>query len=113
MDQIHIIVLAFLGLIGLLCLVDGFNGRDEGKDNDRNDIKEHVAPVSWKGSGYGNYWHYWHYPWLARNHMLPWWNSTRHTRNSSWDLRGDVVPRLTDTGPFYRSPHVGYHHVDY
>ena len=23
-------------------------------------------------------------------YSCPWWNSTRHTRNSSWDIRGDI-----------------------
>ena len=23
-------------------------------------------------------------------YLSPWWNSTRHTRNTSWDIRGDV-----------------------
>lgn len=30
------------------------------------------------------------YAWLASRGLLPWWNSTRRTRNMSYDLRGDV-----------------------
>lgn len=43
------------------------------------------------------------YIWLNRMHLLPWWNSTRYTRNSSWDIRGDIPNRFYDVGPFYRS----------
>lgn len=28
--------------------------------------------------------------WLARNGLLTWWNTTRFTRNMSYDIRGDV-----------------------
>lgn len=33
----------------------------------------------------------------------PWWNSTRHTRNSSYDLRGDIPPYHYYTGPWWNS----------
>lgn len=41
---------------------------------------------------------------IARGNLLPWWNSTRHTRNMSWDIRGDVpiVPHYV--GPWLNSP---------
>jgi hypothetical protein len=53
--------------------------------------------------------------WLARRGLLPWWNSTRFTRNMSYDLRGDVPLFGTCTGlccnpdsispmPFWNSP---------
>lgn len=45
--------------------------------------------------------------WLSNNGLLPWWNSTRHTRNMSYDLRGDVVPYGVCTGgsfPWWKSP---------
>jgi hypothetical protein len=42
--------------------------------------------------------------WLARNNLLPWWNSTRNTRNSSWDIRGDVPVASYYVGPWLNSP---------
>ncbi|VBB18909.1 hypothetical protein YASMINEVIRUS_1441 [Yasminevirus sp. GU-2018] len=44
------------------------------------------------------------FAWLARNNLLPWWNSTRHTRNMSYDLRGDVPIVPTYVGPWMNSP---------
>jgi hypothetical protein len=35
---------------------------------------------------------------------FPWWNSTRFTRNMSYDLRGDVPINLFPTGPWWNSP---------
>lgn len=37
------------------------------------------------------------------DNMFPFWNSTRHTRNSSWDIRGDVPIDPFYTGPWWRS----------
>ena len=33
----------------------------------------------------------------------PFWNSTRHTRNMSWDIKGDVPIRYDYQGPFWHS----------
>jgi hypothetical protein len=44
------------------------------------------------------------FSWLAYNNLLPWWNSTRHTRNSSWDIRGDVPVPYYYVGPWLNSP---------
>ncbi len=44
------------------------------------------------------------FQWLARHNLLPWWNSTRHTRNSSWDIRGDVPIVSHYVGPWLNSP---------
>lgn len=48
---------------------------------------------------------------LARHGLLPWWNSTRSTRNMSYDIRGDVpipVPCVEGLCPFVwmKSPHI-------
>lgn len=43
------------------------------------------------------------YAWLSRYNLLPWWNSTRHTRNSSYDLRGDVPIIPSYVGPWNNS----------
>lgn len=40
---------------------------------------------------------------LSRFGLLPWWNSTRHTRNSSYDLRGDVPILIRPVGPWLNS----------
>ena len=40
---------------------------------------------------------------LSRLGLLPWWNSTRHTRNSSYDLRGDVPVFVQPVGPWLNS----------
>lgn len=42
--------------------------------------------------------------WLSRRGMLPWWNSTRFTRNMSYDIRGDIPPIHYDIGPWMVSP---------
>lgn len=36
--------------------------------------------------------------------LLPWWNSTRHTRNMFWDIRGDVPITPYYVGPWLNSP---------
>jgi len=41
---------------------------------------------------------------LSSRGLLPWWNSTRYTRNSSYDIRGDIPPILYDVGPWNVSP---------
>ena len=43
-------------------------------------------------------------PWLSDRGLLPWWNSTRFTRNMSYDLRGDIQNPIFYTGPWNRSP---------
>ena len=35
---------------------------------------------------------------------MPFWNATRHTRNMSYDLRGDIPPLFYPTGPWNQSP---------
>jgi hypothetical protein len=43
-------------------------------------------------------------PWLSDRGLLPWWNSTRFTRNMSYDLRGDIQNPIFYTGPWNISP---------
>lgn len=100
MNGTYIIIIVLCVLIYVLCI------------NERT--VEHIAPVNWKGVNWFDY-HHLYSPivtpsdtWLARNHMLPWWNSTRHTRNSSWDIRGDVRPKgyyISPVGPWHNTPH--------
>lgn len=51
--------------------------------------------------------------WLSLRGLLPWWNSTRSTRNTSYDLRGDVPifynavgPESTLRGPWHIAPNI-------
>lgn len=44
------------------------------------------------------------YAWLNNYNLMPWWNSTRNTRNMSYDLRGDVPITPYYVGPWYNSP---------
>jgi hypothetical protein len=37
------------------------------------------------------------------NSWSPWWNSTRHTRNMSYDLRGDIPTSYYPVGPWLNS----------
>lgn len=41
--------------------------------------------------------------WLSQRGLLPWWNSTRDTKNMSYDIRGDIYPRSTYVGPWLNS----------
>jgi hypothetical protein len=41
--------------------------------------------------------------WLAEKGLLSWWNSTRHTKNMSYDIRGDIPPFSYYTGPWNNS----------
>lgn len=41
--------------------------------------------------------------WLSDRGMLPWWNSTRSTRNMSYDIRGGIPPIHYDVGPWLNS----------
>jgi hypothetical protein len=47
-------------------------------------------------------------PWLAQHNLLPWWNSSRNTRNMSYDIRGDVPLGVQFVPTFYASPQIGY-----
>jgi hypothetical protein len=42
--------------------------------------------------------------WLSSQGLLPWWNSTRNTRNMSYDIRGDIPPIIHPVGPWHISP---------
>jgi hypothetical protein len=44
--------------------------------------------------------------WLSLQGLLPWWNSTRSTRNTSYDLRGDVPIFYNDVGPWHIAPNI-------
>ena len=44
--------------------------------------------------------------WLSYNNLLPWWNSTRNTRNMSYDIRGDVPIDVQFIPTWYASPHI-------
>ena len=41
--------------------------------------------------------------WLSRRGLLPWWNSTRDTKNMSYDIRGDIPPFNYPVGPWLNS----------
>lgn len=41
--------------------------------------------------------------WFSRRGLLPWWNSTRDTKNMSYDIRGDVWPNYRYVGPWLNS----------
>jgi hypothetical protein len=43
---------------------------------------------------------------LSQMGLLPFWNSTRNTRNMSYDLRGDVPIQYFDVGPWLNSPRI-------
>lgn len=38
--------------------------------------------------------------WLSNRGLLPWWNSTRDTKNMSYDIRGDIPPFHYPVGPW-------------
>lgn len=40
---------------------------------------------------------------IAHNNLFPWWNSTRHTRNMSYDIRGDPILQYYEIGPWLKS----------
>jgi len=41
---------------------------------------------------------------LSRLGLLPWWNSTRFTRNMSYDIRGEPRIISSQVGPWLNSP---------
>ena len=40
---------------------------------------------------------------LSRHGLLPWWNSTRDTKNMTYDIRGEIYPRAHPVGPWLNS----------
>lgn len=44
------------------------------------------------------------FTWLSIHNLLPWWNSTRRTRNMSYDIRGDIATVLYRVSPWHNSP---------
>jgi hypothetical protein len=126
MDDLHIVLLVIIGFLTfiLICNLIKADEIDNYENINDNRLKRKMkinprARVQIQGCGCGRdrgnklLEHYEHFndngfepdfAWLARNNLLPWWNSTRHTRNTSWDIRGDVPIPYYDTGPWWNSP---------
>ena len=86
MDNLHIILFAIIGLFVVKLLYDNTYTDDN--------IKEFIANIRPDYTIYDNAQPlYYNIPpdgWYASRGLLPWWNTTRHTRNMSYDIRGDV-----------------------
>ena len=119
MDEFHIILLVIIGLFVLWFII-----RSSDSDSEHLQVisrsRTKQGPILVNEYDYGcscnkNKFidHFEHFndlgfepdfAWLAHNNLLPWWNSTRSTRNSSWDLRGDVPIVKQYVGPWLNSP---------
>jgi len=110
MNNLDIILLMIFGLIVVIYIYNTFNhGKGEDFESkpilvrtnchncNKNKFLEHYENI-YDDEFFPDY------AWLSRNNLLPWWNSTRHTKNSSWDLRGDVPIPYTYVGPWLNSP---------
>jgi len=79
-------------------------------DNDINKKIENIASVNFHDNKTNNNMVYYYDPrsydvgWLSNEELMPWWNSTRFTRNMSYDLRGDIPVRPEYVGPWLNSP---------
>jgi len=126
MDDLHIVLLIIIGFLTfiLACNLIKADEMDnyENVNNDHLKRKMRINPrdrTRNQGCGCGQnrgnklLEHYEHFndvgfepdfAWLALNNLLPWWNSTRRTRNTSWDIRGDVQIPYYNVGPWLNSP---------
>lgn len=133
MDELHIMMLVIIGLLILLFIYrsyesDYWDHLDSDPDLDGEHLrviarsKTKLGPIMVNDYDYDYDYdcnkskfidHFEHFndlgfepdfAWLGQNNLLPWWNSTRSTRNSSWDLRGDVPVANQYVGPWLNSP---------
>ncbi len=125
MKDFHIMTLIFFGVLTILVIAYIYNCNDEhftrtnrskshsfiigrSRCNCNNSRLENFS--SYDDGEYYDYYDIANYPtqtWPAQNYQidnLPWWNSTRHTRNMSWDIRGDVPITSYYVGPWHNSP---------
>lgn len=70
---------------------------------------ENIASVNYNDDDYANVSYYYDprsydVGFLSRAGLLPWWNSTRFTRNMSYDVRGDIPVPVYYVGPWLNSP---------
>jgi hypothetical protein len=113
MDDIHIIGAIVMGVLVLILLCKYFLTEDKefianihpdpddirgpypkGLYRDSEDLEDENLDLNrhgWAKTGV---------PWYGWG---PWWNSMRHTRNMSYDLRGDIPPYRYNTGPWWNS----------
>lgn len=118
MDDLHIVLLIVIGFLTFMLICNLIKAdeidRYENINNDRFKRKMRINSRA-QGCGCGNKLleHYEHFndagfepdfAWLVRNNLLPWWNSTRRTRNTSWDMRGDIPIPYYNIGPWLHSP---------
>ncbi len=99
------IILPLLAIIVVLWII--FNTDNSNNDqtepyapNIDNDFNQYAPAYDYQYL-YENY-----YPsvgWLSRRGLLPWWNSTRDTKNMSYDIRGDILPYRYPVGPWLNS----------
>lgn len=104
----HKLVLIGLVLLIILCISVSFDDSELYEDmkplllkKKCNCRKEHYKDehqIYGRAYSYGSPWYgFWPLQSLF-------WNSTRGTRNMSYDLRGDVPTPIGNIGPFWRSP---------
>ena len=95
------ITILIIAIIIVLCMINANKNSDHDEKfapNIDTDFNQY-APVD------PNY--YWNLPnigWLSRRGLLPWWNSTRDTKNMSYDIRGDIPPIHHPVGPWNIAP---------
>lgn len=103
MDNLHITLFIIIGLLIIKIVYDNFD------DGSTNSSKENIANIRPDRTVYDPAIEKVHHVdppvgFFSTGELGPWWNATRHTRNMSYDLRGDVYIRPYDVGPWYNSP---------
>lgn len=119
LDITTVFVIAAILIVVIMIYKDwsaNISNKDKDKEEEQKKIKENYAP-----NIDGDFNQYapardprMYYPpqpsigWLSRRGLLPWWNSTRDTKNMSYDIRGDVPPFRYPVGPWLNSTIVDY-----
>jgi hypothetical protein len=106
-DITHVLIIAGIILVLFLLFRETEDDRTE-KNNKR--VRENYAPnIDRDFNQYARvsdpYYNYLtpSIGWLSRRGLLPWWNSTRDTKNMSYDIRGDIPPFRYPVGPWLNS----------
>lgn len=109
MDPFILLIILIIAYIAV-CFIESDEVEYKYKYKYKNKNIENIASVNFRNNNTDNNTTYYYDPrsydvgWLSDGELMPWWNSTRFTRNMSYDLRGDIPIRPEYVGPWLNSP---------
>ena len=110
MNDLWIFIILVIATIVIYHITQSSDGNDHKKNKNENFKNEDIQYAPYTDLGYSDHIMYDdgtfvapNIGWLSRRGLLPWWNSTRDTKNMSYDLRGDIWPNYRYVGPWLNS----------